>query len=133
LAPIGSPLVTRINQRLTALNYTTQLFASDGDIDALARHPLYGIDPNYPRICFGLSVESESPNYVYKLKYNISESPSTIVPKSTLDAAFYTSTLTTPFASGMLTVNNLLQNEIFRTETNDNTSSILETIAPMTQ
>jgi hypothetical protein len=103
-----------MNERLTALGYTTNLFASDSDIDALARNQLYGLDPNYPRICFGLTVQSESPNYVYKLKYNISESPSTTAPKPTLDAPFYTTTLLTPYASGMLTINNLLQNEIFR-------------------
>lgn len=69
---------------------------------------------------------------MYKLHWNISEAPSTTA-KVTSDAPFVTGNIFNPFASGLLTVNNLILNEIFRLETNDNSSSILETIAPMRQ
>ena len=36
-------------------------------------------------------------------------------------------------SSGMLTVNNLIHNEIFRIETNDNSSTLRMSIAPMKQ
>lgn len=101
------------------------MFASDTEIDALARHQLYGLDPAYPRICFGVSSLSGSPSYSYKLRWNISESPSTTEAKPTDDAAFVSNNIWTPSGSGILTVNNFIINEIFRMETNDNTSSII--------
>lgn len=109
------------------------MFNTDSEIDTLSRHELYGLDSAYPRICFGVTAQTGSPSYAYKLRWNISEAPSTTSPKPTVDSSFVTNSLWTPFSSGMLTVNNLLINEIFRMETNDNTSSILQTIAPMRQ
>lgn len=132
LSPSGHALATRVSQRLTALGYTVQTFNSDDEINTLARSELYGLDPAFPRICFAVSFTGNSPNYTYKLRYNITESPST-TQKVTLDDLFNTRTVATPFASGMFTVNNLIHNEILRTETADDTQSLLPTISPMLQ
>lgn len=124
---------------LWSYGYNTRIFASDAELDALVRHPLYTLSPDYPRVCFGISLLSGSPNYSYKLRYNVSsdffsgsDGPSTIAP-STLDLYFDSTTIYYPIVSGMLVINNLIHNLILRAETGDDNKILTPVIAPMKQ
>jgi hypothetical protein len=54
LAPTGNPFVSTLNTKLTALGYTTELFASDTAINDRVRSDGYGSD--YGKFCFGISI-----------------------------------------------------------------------------
>lgn len=137
MSPSGT-FLTELQSIFFGFGYSTRVFGSDDEVNQLVRDPSYGLDADHLRICFGVTVVSGSPNYAYKLRYNISgligsnEGPST-EDVSTVDAFFQAATLYRPIKSGMLVINNILHNLIVRAATGDNTKLLIPVLSPMKQ
>lgn len=66
----GIPFVATMNSQLNTLGYTTELFATDNDINTRVRSPGYGVQ--FPRFCFAISINQATlgGGYEYKLRFN---------------------------------------------------------------
>jgi ATP-binding cassette subfamily A (ABC1) protein 3 len=137
LAPPQDPLISKLSATLTSLNYSTIFF---DDAEAIARHirdPAYGgdLDP----ICFGVSVESSSnSNYTYSLWFNITGSNTTTQgprtdKETTILSPFSRTNFQPLIISGMMEVQNLMNNYILQQESGNPNAMISGKISPMRQ
>jgi hypothetical protein len=72
VASNNPPLLSQVQTTLSEFGYVVKMFGSDDELNQYIRDPLYGTDSNHYQICFGITLVSDSPNYSYKLRYNIS-------------------------------------------------------------
>lgn len=121
---------------ITNLGKTPKLFAAESDLDIYVR------DANYQtfaqKICFGITVQSSSGNYQYKLRFNMSQNlQRTDGPPPTLkltedkgvDLDLYKRTLD----RGMIGANTLVNNAILQKETAANTNFLTNKVSPVYQ
>jgi hypothetical protein len=111
LAPIGNPLVTTLNSRLTALGYTVEEFANDLAIASRVRSFEYGL--TLGKFCFGVTFAEATAGgaYRYKLHFNQSDVPDTtlkLIIDEALDLVRYQMTAYSGMLATATFVNNLI-------------------------